>query len=1260
MTKKYKLCYYSSMSMDIMSLSQGVILYRESGGKIDIHARTKTQLFDEARINAFVQAALTSDVVLVPLHGGKESFPAFTPLIDGIKKNKAAGKKVPYLHIQPVGGDIEAMDMAEKYSDGFGKFEAWNTINRYMINSGHLNCKNMLIYLYNIIFNDTKPCSKPAKLIQEGIYHPDFPEPLDKKTYFRQKIDRNKVTVGLWFYQTYWLCNNLKYIDGIIREIEKKGANVIPVFHLRYKDKIRENKGADYIVEEYFMENGRPVIDVLINPMLFSLTSAAPEYKNLLTRLNVPFIQAMLTMNPYEAWKESIQGMTTMEVTFSAAQPEFDGALITVPVSSREEDTTDPVTGALLSILTPIPDRVEKMVSLALNWGKLSRKENSEKKIAIIFHHYPPRNDRIGCAAGLDSFESVKNILDSMKEKGYRVDKLYENGDKLADEVLKKMTCDQRWLTPERMAQRAGASAGEDRFVKWHDNLPDSIKEKMTSDWGKIPGDLFVHENRMLFPGFVNGNVFIGVQPPRGYYENIDAIYHDMYLSPPHHYLAFYRWIRDVFKADAVMHVGKHGSLEWLPGKALGLSRECYPDLSIMDLPNVYPYIINDPSEGTQAKRRSYCCIIDHLTPAFTNADLYEEMAKVENYIKDFYDARAEDPGKMEILKPLIWGAVKEADLDKDLEITESKALQDFDAFLESLHSYLSDMSDTMISDGLHVMGIPPEDKRLVEFVVQLTRLANGNTPSLRESVMEAMGYDYDTVLENKGKQVPGYNGKTGAEIIESVHKNALKMVKELSDKGFDNNSIEGIIKSCLGFSRPQVSSVLKYVADTLVPNINMVTDEIDSSLKAFNGKFIFPGPSGAPSRGQADILPTGKNFYSLDPTKIPSPAAWETGKRLGDALIKRHMDETGKYPESVGIILWGGSTMRSKGDDLAEIFYLMGVKPVWQKGSYKVIDLEIIPAAKLKRPRLDVVPRISGFFRDAFPNLVNKIDQAVKMAATLNEPYEINILKKHVTADMDQYTKDGMNEKEAFREATFRVFGCPPGAYGAGVAELVESKNWKTKEDLGNNYIRYSSHAYGKGSYGKVKENLFRKILLRMDVTVKNEDSREYDMMSCTDFYNYYGGLIAASETVRGKLPFALVGDSSDPNRVKMRTTFEEAKHVFRARLLNPKWLEGLKRHGYKGAGDISKMMDVALGWDATADVVDDWMYEKIAQKYALDPDMQKWMKEVNPYALHNIQDKLLEAISRGLWKKPDKKTEQELREAYLEIEGEIEEITE
>ena len=1168
-----------------------------------------------------------------------------------------SGDCTPRLHIQPVGGDDESLLAAQEYSDGISD-GTWYDLSRYFNYGGPVNIQRALSLLQSLLNGTGKAVPPPQPVAQDGLYHPDLGHVSDIENYLRECIDPGKPTIGLWFFQTYWLNGNLAHVDALIREIEKRGANVLPVFSMRLKDASLGNRGSDEIVQSYFMGDSGPRIDTLINTMSMSMTLTNPDYRSLFPYLNVPVLQALVSSNPYAVWKESDQGMAVMDVTFQAAQPEFDGNLIAMPVATREEDTVDPVTGALLQRLAPIQDRVHVLVSLALNWARLRRVPNADKRIAIVFHHYPPRNDRIGCAAGLDSFASVKHLLDCMADEGYRIDHRYANGDELAKTLLQRMTCDQRWLTPDQFAARAEASAGRDLFMQWHHALPEAVRLKMTGNWGEMPGSLFVHEDKLNFAGLHNGNIFLTIQPPRGYLENTEAIYHDLHLSPPHHYLAQYRWIRDVFKADAVMHVGKHGSLEWLPGKALGLSEECYPDLAIMDLPNIYPYIINDPSEGTQAKRRSYCCIIDHLTPVYTNADLYEDLTEVDRALNNYADAAQQDPGKLPTLAGLLWDAVERADLHQDLAITREEAFGDVDAFVARLHSLLSELADTMITDGLHTMGEAPEGERLIEFLTQLMRLPNGDIPSLREEVLAVTGYSYDDLLAGSGKKLVGSSSETARKLIAEVHQIACGLIRALARRGFEPSAVSDIVMEQCDGPRPRLERALRYVAEVLVPNIHRVRDEVEAALRAFSGGFVPPGPSGAPTRGQADILPTGRNFYSLDPRIIPSPGAWEVGKSLGDALLERYRQEKGQYPESVGMILWGGPTMRSKGDDVAEILYLLGVRPVWQANGV-VTSLEVIPMQELGRPRIDVVPRISGFFRDAFPNLVELVDEAIRIVAALHEIPEFNFVRQNVLKDMEGLRRNGMNEDSAWRQATLRLFGCPPGTYGAGVAELVESKQWQTKEDLGDIYIRYSAHAYGRGVYGTQNPQFFRTLLSRMDVTVKNEDSREYDMMSCTDFYNYYGGLIAAVNTVRGEMPLALVGDSSDPKRVVLRTTQEEAKHVLRARLLNPKWLEGLKRHGYKGAGDISKVMDIIIGWDATAEVMEDWMYERVAGKYALDPEMQAWLKEVNPYALQNILDKLLETIHRGMWNATEEMRNR-LRDAYLEIEGDIEETLE
>jgi cobaltochelatase CobN len=1248
--------YFSATATELTSLSLALQDLKTERPSLRVWARTQTQLFGAARVEAFVKEAVESQVMLLCLHGGTASFPAWDRLMKALAERREAGLPVPHLHVQPQGADDEAMLAAKTHSDGLDD-GAWAGASALLHRGGALNIKAALAALaaHQEGRNGTFP--EPLPSPYEGIHHPEHGDFTNLEAYLTH-LAPGRPTIGLLFHQTYWLNRNLSHVHALIRALEARGANVIPVFSQRLKDASLNNMGSDEVVESFFKRDGKSCIDVLVSAMAMSMTLAQKSFANVFPALDVPVLQAMTSSAPRKQWEEGAQGLSTMDVTFQAAQPEFDGNLITLPIATREEDTIDPLTGALLARFVPIEERVGRMANLAIRWAGLRRKPNAEKKVAILFHHHPPRNDRIGCAAGLDSFESVRLLLRAMADQGFRVDHGYEKADDLAQDLLSRLSCDQRWLTPDQMASRAEATAGRDRFESWHAELPEGVRAQMTSQWGPMPGELFAHQDRLHFAGHLNGNVFITIQPPRGDIEKAGEALHDLHLSPPHHYLAHYRWIRDVFKADAVIHVGTHGSLEWLPGKALGLSESCYPDLALWDLPNIYPYIINNPSEGTQAKRRSACALVDHLTPPFRNADLYEETANVGRALADYHEAARQDPSKVRVMAGLVWEATEKADLHHDLGLTEEAAMADLDAFVERLHERLTELADTQIADGLHTLGQLPAPERLEEYLVQLTRLPNGDVPSLREAILDARGFDVDDLAAHKGERLPRFQGKTGGQLLLEAHATGLDLMRALARADFDPAAIEGLVEVTFGRPRPKVSEALTYVATSLLPRLQEVTREQRSILGALSGRFVEPGPSGVPTRGQADILPSGRNFFSLDPRTIPSPGAWEVGKALGDALLARYQKEEGRYPRNVGIIVWGGSAMRTKGDDLAEILYLMGLRPLWRSNG-QVEGLEVIPLEKLGRPRIDVTPRISGFFRDAFPNLVEMLDRGARMVAALQEAPEGNYLRAHALEDREAYRAEGLSEEDAWRMATLRVFGCPPGTYGAGVAELVEAKNWKTKDDLGEAYIRYSAHAYGRGIYGETRTASFRRQLSRMDATVKNEDSREWDMLSCTDFYNYHGGLIAAATTVRGEKPFSMVGDSSDPKRVGLRSTEEEAKHILRARILNPIWIQGLQRHGYKGAGDLSKVLDILIGWDATADVMDDWMYERVANRYALDPAMQQWLKQVNPHALHNILDKLLETIQRGMWTTSDR-MKANLESAFLDIEGDIEEVLE
>ena len=1257
-TKKVKIAYVTTQeASDVFPLISALKeLIRQHGEVAEVAVRSGEDLKDVDQWEEFEHFARSCHIAIFNLHGGKKSLSSFDELVQSLQDSSVS------IYAQSASNEPEIELMKLSTVDD----AIYRKVSQYLDYGGRKNFYSLILYLANYFIGSNYEFSEPARPIWEGIYHPDFDHVPTLKEYLQSKCVAGRPTVGLWFYQSLWQAGNTLFIDRLIEEIERQGANVIPVFLHAAKDVERGTKGAEWVVENLFMKDGRPIIDVLISTLMFSLSikpwegsdtgegqEVARSEEWFIKRLNVPVLKAIVTYNTLADWNESLQGCSPMDISMGIAMPEFDGMLITVPVAARERTDIDPLTGARVIRFEPLPERTNKIVRLSLNWAKLRHIPNSQKKVAIIFHNYPPRDDRIGTAFGLDSPVSVLNIMKAMDDAGYTIERMPENGQALIEDVKSRLTLDRRWRSPEELAKRAIDSVTEGDYKDWFEQLPVAVQEKMTSAWGEAPGKLFVHKKNLIIPGVINGNIFIGLQPSRGFLEDPAAIYHSPDHPIPHHYYAYYRWIRDVFRADLVMHIGKHGSLEWLPGKSVGLSDSCFPDIAISDLPNIYPYIINNPGEGTQAKRRSYCCIIDHLVPVMHNADAYDEMAELEVMLADYYQAASEDPSKLPTQKKMIWDKVCEAKLDHDLEIEEEEAFSDFDKFLEKLHEYLHEMADTQIRDGLHILGEPPEGSRLDEFLVALTRLANGQVPSLRQSLAEAMGYDYDYLLDNRGKIVSG--SKTCGQVIDDLNSLALRLVSGLHEQGFAVGTIPELVEEILGKRNPKIEKVLDYIATTLAPNIDATVDELSAILCASDGGFVSPGPSGAPTRGMADILPTGRNFYSVDPQAIPSQAAWKVGVAQADALLERYLEDEGCYPESLGMVIWGSPTMRTKGDDIAEVLCLMGVRPVWEERSGRVTGIELIPIEELQRPRIDVMLRISGFFRDAFPNIVHLVDRAVELVAEQKEPPEQNFLAKHVSADISEKTAAGIDGEQAKTLACYRIFGCRPGAYGAGVSDAIDSKNWKDEKDLAEIYVKWGGYAYGRKNFGATVPDEFRRRLSRLDLTVKNEDTREYDMLDGDDFYSYHGGMIAAVKALKGELPRSYCGDSSDPDRVKTRSTVEETKHIFRARILNPKWIESMKRHGYKGAGDISRMVDIAFGWDATAEVLEDWMYEELANKYALDKDMQEWLKKVNPHALQNIAERLLEAVERGMWQATEEMKE-ELRDVYLDIEGWIE----
>jgi cobaltochelatase CobN len=848
-----------------------------------------------------------------------------------------------------------------------------------------------------------------------------------------------------------------------------------------------------------------------------------------------------------------------------------------------------------------IPDRVERFAGIAARLVRLRRTPPERRRIALVLSAYPTRHGRLANAVGLDGPRSVLRILEALARAGYRVGEVPEDGDALMAE-LEAGFVDDTGTVGATDSARAVGRLDTSAYRSWFETLPASARREVEQRWGPAPGTHRVQGDGLVFSGLELGNVLVAVQPPRGYGDDPVAVYHAPNLPPTHHYLGFYRWLDAVWGADAVVHVGKHGTLEWLPGKALALSAACFPDIAIGELPLFYPFLVNDPGEGSQAKRRAHAVIIDHLSPPLTRAETYGDLAHLERLLDEHSQLQVLDPTKLPALRERIWAVITEARLDRDLGIEELPGADAFDDLLVELDGYLCTLKDAQIRGGLHVLGEPPSGDALVDLVLAATRLSQGAVPSLRAAVASELGLCADD---------PRHADPLEAE--------CRRRVQAVAARGWRAAAADG--------------PTLQWVCAWLVPMLRRTSDEIANLLRGLDGRYVPAGPAGTLTRGGAHVLPTGRNFYSLDPQALPTPLAWETGVRLADALLARHLEQHGSYPRSVGLVVWGTAAMRTQGDDIAEALALLGVRPVWDAETRRVVGLEPIPLAELGRPRVDVTLRISGFFRDAFPNLVRLVDDAARLVASLEaEPPERNALR-------------GAPDDP-------RVFGPAPGAYGAGVIEALQSGQWATEDDLASIYAAWSGWSYGRHGYGVADEAAMRRRFALIDVAVKNQDDREHDIFDSEDYLADHGGMVALVRSLTGSAPAAVIGDSSDPGRPVVRSLAEEAARVLRSRVLNPRWIAAMGAHGYRGAAELAATVDCLVGYDATTGVVDDWMYERVTAAYVMDPEVRDRFRRSNPAALRELAERLLDAARRGLWQASED-ARSALADAVVEAEG-------
>jgi cobaltochelatase CobN len=1145
----------------------------------------------------------------------------------------------------------------------------------YLAHGGQENCRRLLHFLARQVLPDIE-VQDPVPLPWQGILHPpDWTVYGSESEYRKKHPGSEQPTVGLLFSRHTFTNTDGELERELIEALQDRGLNVLPVFTHSSPDPDEGALGPVETGRRFFIcDDGRVGINALVNLNFFFLgreqgkdmseTGVAAQSVDFLKDLNVPVFKPVVSYSKsVREWEEDAQGLCA-EVTFGIAMPEFEGNIEPVLMACSQKLTDDP-TGTVFEIREAIADRIERLAERIARWTRLAAKPPKERRAVFVLH----KNEcagleaTLGGAAGLDSGQSVVNILKQMQKAGYKIEDTPASGEDLMQTFLRrKAIAEFRWTTVDEIVSKGGhlALLDNETYTDWFNLLPEMARERLVQSWGQPPGQelngvppSMVLDDKLVITGLNFGNVNIIMQPKRGCAGSrcdgrVCKILHDPDLPPPHQYIATYMYMDRIFGADVIIHVGTHGNLEWLPGKGAGLSASCWPDIAIGDIPHLYIYNADNPAEGVVAKRRSYAVLADHLQAVMTTADTYGGLEEVEELLNEYHQAKDLDPARAHQLEHLISEALERHHLAEDLKDRENTS---FEELAKSCHEIISKVKNSQTRTGMHIFGSIPQDRDRAEMINTILRFDSGNEINTRRLVFDLWGEDIKSALREPGER--GRSGRTYGELLYDADRTALEFIDRLIGK----ETLGSIVKDFLP-GKPLANKWERLERFAFrVLDINRRLDdsqEIQSLLSAMDGGYVPPGPSGFLSRGRFDILPTGRNFYNVDPTRIPTKAAWRVGVQMAEALLKRHLDEEGRYPQTVGMVWLASDIMRADGEQICQIMHLLGTRPKWRANG-QVDGFEIVPVGELGRPRVDVNIRVSGISRDCFPEAIKFLDRVVQTVALLQEDPQVNTVRKHVL-DQAAARNLAMDDPNHFRKLSYRIFCAQPGAYKSGVDLAVYASAWKTESDLSDVYIFWNGYAYGDGEdYGVQAHQEMVDNLSRVEVAFDKHISDESDFLSCCAFFSNYGGMASTVKTLSGKAPKTYYGDSRDPAMVTVTDFADEMRRVVRAKLLHPTYIQGMQKHGYKGAGDLSSRIGRVYGFGATTGKVDNWIFDQIAETFMLDKEMKTWFEQVNPYALEEIGRRLLEAQSRGIWK-PDPEVLQGLQEAYLEAEASIE----
>lgn len=1104
---------------------------------------------------------------------------------------------------------------------------------RYLREGGPDNAGLLLAFLGSRFFCLGPDPGTARELERVSVYHPA--RGATDLGFWQARWRDGAPVAALLFYRAHLQAGNLAAFDGLIAALERAGFNPLPIALSSLKD-----AACRVSVERLLARAGAEIVLNTTGFAMATLDGAGAVQAAL--GLDVPVLQVIVSGGNAEDWRLGASGLSPRDLAMSVVLPEIDGRIITRAVSFKGLARRSERTESLVTEYQLDPERAEFVAQLAARWVTLARTPACERRVALVLANYPARDGRLGNGVGLDTPLSSVVILNALAAAGYSVSDVPRDGQELLARLTAQVT-NEPTLIDARPALQSLALSDYRAFLA---SLPAEIGQAIEARWGPVECDPRYRLGRLVISGVELGNTFVGIQPARGYELDVAATYHDPDLVPPHGYLAFYAWLRQVYRAHAIVHVGKHGNLEWLPGKSVALGKSCWPDVAFGPLPHLYPFIVNDPGEGTQAKRRAQAVIIDHLVPPLTRAESYGVLRDLEKLVDEYYQALMLDAPRAQVLRRDILGLVRGAELHRELGLErEPASAADEDRLLVSVDAYLCELKESQIRDGLHVFGRSPEGAQRLDTLLALSRLPTGRGEGRDQSLIVALSHALLGSPSGAPSDAARAFNPLELDFAAPWQGPRPELMTRLSPDpwrtaGDTRERLELLGRAVLA-GEVEAPEACRSVVERIRGDVAAALDccgerEITGLLRGLDGRFVEPGPSGAPTRGRLDVLPTGRNFFSVDVRAVPTPAAVRLAKRAADRLVQRYVQDHGEYPRCIALSVWGTATMRTGGDDIAQALALLGVRPVWAEGSGRVIDTEILPVSVLRRPRVDVLLRISGFFRDAFPDLIRLFDAAVRAVAELDEGAESNPVRARVRSDEQALRDRGVDATEATRRARFRVFGSKPGAYGAGLQSLIDQSAWKERGDLGRAYLDWSGYAYGaEGSVVPARDTLEAR-LAHVDAVLQNQDNREHDVLDSSDYYEFQGGLGAAVELVRGHSAALYHGDNQNPEAPRVRSLKEEVARVIRSRVVNPKWIQGARRHGYKGASEMAATVDYLFGYAAATGVVDDHQYALVSDAYVLDAINRDFLAQNNPSALREMTERLLEAMQRGLWREP------------------------